>query len=93
MALTFSAPCTKEWSQVVDGGQVSSVGIQRTGETVVFVAVATAQPVGAFQDYIDMTAGRSREIVLELEANEKLYVKGGDAIDVAIRGWKKVRAQ
>lgn len=92
MARTFSAGCTTAWAAVVDGAQYSSAGIQLAGQTTVLVATATAEPAANFADYMKLELGSARELVIDLDANEKLYIKAAVNLVAAISGYRKVRA-
>lgn len=93
MARTFSAGCTANWTPVLEGSEFSSFGIQLSGQQTVLVATATALPDENTKDRMRLFLGGARELVLDLEPDEKLYIKAATTLEEAINGYRKVRAK
>lgn len=92
MAQTFQASCTKNWAPIVDGADFSSFGIQLATTETVFVFSGKTAPDAETKDFIRMYMGSTRELAYDLKSDEKVYIKGLDALSDAVRGWKERRA-
>lgn len=91
MAQTLQESCTKDWTPIVDGKDFSSFGLQLASTETVFVYSGSAVPTAETKAFIRMYMGSTRELAYDLEPDEKLYIKGLDALSDAVRGWKKRR--
>lgn len=93
MARTFSAGCGTTWTPVLEGTSYSSFGIQLATQQTVLVATATTPPDENTKDRMRLFLGGARELVLDLEPDENLYIKSTVTLEEAISGYRKVRAK
>ena len=91
MTNTFRAAGTTDYQLVVDGANYGRAGIQLVTVYPVSIFIGTEAPAADTEDFVSMTPDGTREIVVNLEAADKVYVRTGKATDVAIRGFSESR--
>ncbi|MBD9390111.1 hypothetical protein IB237_23200 [Agrobacterium sp. AGB01] len=92
MASTFHAAGTTGWQSLVVGSGSKRFGVQVVTTHPVLIHVGQSAPAADTQDYVLLSAERTRELVLDLDAADTVYVKSDAATSVAVRGWKETRA-
>lgn len=92
MANTFHAAGSTTWQPIVVGADFQRFGVQVVTTNPVRLHIGQSAPAEDTQDYILLTSERTREIVLDIDAGDTVYVKAEVATTVAVRGWKETRA-
>jgi len=92
MTNTFRVAGATDYQLVADGANYGRVGLQVNTVYPVSVFIGTAAPASNTEDFMLMTPDGTREIVVNLAATDKVYVRTGTATDVAIRGFRETRS-
>ncbi|MCZ7501283.1 hypothetical protein [Agrobacterium sp. ST15.13.015] len=91
MTNTFRVAGATDYQLVADGANYARVGLQVNTVYPVSVFIGMAAPANDTEDFILMTPDRTREIVVNLAATDKVYIRTGTATGVAARGFRESR--
>lgn len=91
MANTFKAAGAVQWQQIVDGGLYSRFGIQVDCRQRVYVCISQGAPDQNTDEYMILETERTREIVCNLASTDRVSIRTGDAVTVAVRGFRENR--
>jgi hypothetical protein len=91
MANTFRAAGGLTWQPLVVGSGFKRFGVQVVTTSPVRIHIGQSAPAENTQDYVLLTSDRTRELVLDIDAADTVYVKAEAATDVAVRGWRETR--
>lgn len=91
MTNTFRVAGATNYQLVADGANYGRVGIQVATVYPVSVFIGTAAPANDTEDFVSMTPDGTREIVVNLAAADKVYVRTAKVTDVAVRGFCETR--
>lgn len=92
MTNTFRVAGATNYQLVADGADYGRVGIQVATVYPVSVFIGTGEPANDTEEFVSMTPDGTREIVVNLAATDKIYVRTGTVTDVALRGFRETRS-
>lgn len=91
MTATFNSRGTGTFQLLVDGAGFSRAGLQVVSWATVHVFIGPSAPAETTQDYIELSMSGTRELVVDLTASDKLYLRAGSTTEPLVRGWKETR--
>lgn len=92
MTATFNAPGAGTFQPLVNGSGFGRAGLQAVSWVTSHVFIGQAAPSEATQDYIELSMTGTRELVVDLAANDVVYFRAGVTTTPVVRGWKETRA-
>lgn len=92
MTATFNSRGAGTFQLLVDGTSFSRAGLQAVSWATAHVFIGQSVPAEDTQDYIELSMSGTRELVVDLMASDRLYLRAGSTAAPLVRGWKETRA-
>lgn len=92
MTATFNSRGEGSFQLLVDGADFSRAGLQCVSWATAHVFIGESAPAEDTQDYIELSMSGTRELVVDITASDKIYLRAGSTAVPLVRGWKETRA-